>query len=168
MHCSPPDSSPWDLPAKNTGMGCHFLLHGIFPTQRSNSLLHWQAASLPLNHLKVKVARSCLTLFNPMDCSLGQNTGVGSFPLLQVIFPIQGSNPGLTHCRLILYQLSHLGSPYSSYSHVNKKQVYHLCGLLKSSFFLSFGLTDFKRTFYFFPLLVCKLCLLSLFFQGLP
>ena len=149
-------------------MGCHFLLHGIFPTQRSNSLLHWQAASLPLNHLKVKVAQSCLTLFNPVDCSPGQNTGVGSFPLLQVIFPIQGSNPGLPHCRLILYQLSHLGSPYSSYCHVNKKQVYHLCSLLKSFFFLSFGLTDFKRTFYFFPLLVCKLCLLSLFFQGLP
>ena len=50
---SPPDSSPWDLPVKNTGVGCHFLLHEIFPTQGSNSLLlHWQAASLPVNHLK--------------------------------------------------------------------------------------------------------------------
>ena len=39
--------------------------------------------------------------------SPGQNTGVGSLSLLQGIFPIQGSNPGLLHCRRILYQLSH-------------------------------------------------------------
>ena len=43
--------------------------------------------------------------------SLGQNTGVGSLFLLQGIFPNQGSNPGLPHCRQILYQLSHKGSP---------------------------------------------------------
>ena len=42
--------------------------------------------------------------------SPGQNTGVGSF-LLQGIFPTQGSNPGLLHCRRILYQLSHQESP---------------------------------------------------------
>ena len=40
----------------------------------------------------------------------GQNTGVGSLSLLQEIFPPQGSNPGLPHCRRILYQLSHKGS----------------------------------------------------------
>ena len=43
--------------------------------------------------------------------SLGQNTGVSSLSLLQGIFPTQGSNPGLLHCRQILYQLSHKGSP---------------------------------------------------------
>ena len=43
--------------------------------------------------------------------SPGQNTGVGSRSLLQGIFPTQGSNPGLTHCRRVLYQLSHKGSP---------------------------------------------------------
>ena len=43
--------------------------------------------------------------------SLGQNTGVGSLFLLQGIFPTQRSNPGLPHCRQILYQLSHQGSP---------------------------------------------------------
>ena len=42
--------------------------------------------------------------------SPGQNTGVGSLSLLQRIFPTQGSNPGLPHCRRILYQLSHQGS----------------------------------------------------------
>ena len=43
--------------------------------------------------------------------SLGQNTGVSSPSLLQGIFPTQGSNPGLSHCRWILYQLSHQRSP---------------------------------------------------------
>ena len=43
--------------------------------------------------------------------SLGQNTGVGSLSLLQGIFPTQELNPGLPHCRQILYQLSHKGSP---------------------------------------------------------
>ena len=43
--------------------------------------------------------------------SQGQNTRVGSLTLLQGIFPTQGSNPGLPHCRQILYQLSHQGSP---------------------------------------------------------
>ena len=43
--------------------------------------------------------------------SPGQNTGVGSCSLLQGIFPTQGLNPGLPHCRRILYQLSHQGSP---------------------------------------------------------
>ena len=65
--------------------------------------------------VKVKVAHSCLTLCDPIDYSSwnspGQNTGVGSLSLLQEIFPTQGSNPGLLHCRWILYQLSHKGSP---------------------------------------------------------
>ena len=43
--------------------------------------------------------------------SPGQNPGVGSRSLLQEIFPTQGSNPGLPHCRWILYQLSHQGCP---------------------------------------------------------
>jgi len=43
--------------------------------------------------------------------SPGQNTGVGSLSLLQGIFPTQGSDPGLPHCRRILYQLSHQGNP---------------------------------------------------------
>ena len=42
----------------------------------------------------------------------GKNTGVGNHSLLQGIFPIQGSNPGLLHCRQILYHLSHQESPY--------------------------------------------------------
>ena len=61
------------------------------------------------------------TLWDPMDCSLlgssahgdspGKNTGVGFHALLQRIFPTQGLNPGLPHCRQILCHLSHKGSP---------------------------------------------------------
>ena len=49
-------------------------------------------------------------LYSPWN-SPGQNTGVGSLSLLQGIFPIQELNPGLLHCRQILYQLSQQGSP---------------------------------------------------------
>ena len=64
---------PWDSPGKNTGVGCHFLLQGIFPTQESNPclfcLLHWQEGSLPLgppgkpnNLLGIKYIKPHLTL----------------------------------------------------------------------------------------------------------
>ena len=43
--------------------------------------------------------------------SPGHNTGVGSLFLLQEIFLTQGLNPGLPHCRWILYRLSHKGKP---------------------------------------------------------
>ena len=59
--------------------------------------------------------------WDPMDYSLpevsvhvdspGKNTRVGFHTLLQGIFPTQGSNPGLSHLRCILYHLSHQGSP---------------------------------------------------------
>ena len=67
------------------------------------------------------VAQTCLTLCDPMDCSPpgssvhgdypGKNTRVGCHALLQGIFLTQGLNPGLLHCRSILYCLSHQGSP---------------------------------------------------------
>ena len=65
-------------------------------------------------NVKVKVSQSCLTLsphelYSPWN-SPGQNTGMGSHSLLQGIFPTQGSNSGLPHCRRILYQLSRQGS----------------------------------------------------------
>ena len=64
--------------------------------------------------VKVKVTQLCPTqrshgLYSPWN-SPGQNTGRNSLSLLQEIFPTQGSNPGLPHCRWILYQLSHKGS----------------------------------------------------------
>ena len=67
------------------------------------TVLQWKWKSL---------SRVCLRtcgLYSPWN-SLGQNTGVDSLSLLQGIFPTQGSNSGLLHCRRILYQLSHKGS----------------------------------------------------------
>ena len=67
------------------------------------------------------VAQSCQTLYKPMECSLpgssvlgdspGKNPGASCHALLQGIFPTQGSNRGLPHCRQILYNLSHQGNP---------------------------------------------------------
>ena len=83
---------------------------------------------LPLAHLKLYavlylVTQSCLTLCNPMDWSLpdcsvqgdspGKNTRVCCHALFQGIFPTQGVNPGLPHCRQILYHLSHQRSTWS-------------------------------------------------------
>ena len=69
--------------------------------------------------VKGRGARLCLTLrprepHSPWN-SPGQNAGVGSSSLLQVTFPTQGSTPGLPHCRRILHQLSHQGSPLWGY-----------------------------------------------------
>ena len=69
--------------------------------------------------VEVLVAKSCPTL---KSCGLqpawllclwdspGKYTGVGHYSLLQGIFLTQGWNPGLLHCRPILYCLSHQGS----------------------------------------------------------
>ena len=69
-------------------------------------------------HISLSVVSNSL---QPMDCSppgssvhgdsSGKNTAVGCYALLQVIFPTQGSNPGHSYCRWILYHLSHQGSP---------------------------------------------------------
>ena len=71
----------WDSPGKSTGVGCHALLQGIFPTQGLNlcllHLLHWQAGSLPLapsgnpnmTLCLCHVSQSCPTLCDLMDCS---------------------------------------------------------------------------------------------------
>ena len=115
---------PWDSSGKNTGVGSHSFLQGIFLTQGSNlGLLHCRQILYCLNHQgrpillyeseSHSVMSDCLRphglyiLWN----SPGQNTGVGSLSFLQGIFPIQGLNPGLLNCRQILDQLSHKGSP---------------------------------------------------------
>ena len=120
----------WGAEGVACRLGCSAAC-GMFPDQElSSCLLRWQAdatTELPGKPLiwffiepllglevKVKVAQLCPTLwpqglYSPWN-SPGQNTGVGSLSLLQGIFPNQGLNPGLPHCRQILYQLSHKGS----------------------------------------------------------
>ena len=62
-------------------------------------------------------------LYSPWN-SPGQNTGVGSLSLLQGIFPTQRSNPGLPHCRRILYQLSHSWLVFIKHSFYLPFQIY--------------------------------------------
>ena len=72
---------------------------------------------LETRKVKWKESQSCTALCDPMDYTVHGilQTRIldwlGSLSLLQGIFPIQGSNPGLPHCKWILYHLSHQGSP---------------------------------------------------------
>ena len=85
---------PWDSPGKNTGVGCHFLLQCMKVKSES------------------EVAQSCLSLRDPMDCSLpgssihgifqAKSAGLGCHSLPQGIFTTQKSNPHLL-CLLYLY-----------------------------------------------------------------
>ena len=117
--------SPCNSLGQNTGVGSLSLLQGIFPTQELNpGLPHCRQILYHLSHQGnpfpalskwVKVTQSCPTLqprelYSPWN-SPDQNTGVGSLSLLQGIFPTQELNAGFLHCRQILNQLSHKGSP---------------------------------------------------------
>ena len=113
-------------PGQNTIVGSLSLLQDIFPTQGLNQgLLHCRRILYQLSYQgspeSESESRSVMSdslqphgLYSPWN-SPGQKTGVGSLPLLQEIFPTQGSNPGLLHCRWILYELSHKGSPGKPY-----------------------------------------------------
>ena len=80
---------------------------------------------IKITKMSMLVAQLCLTLrpHGPKPTRLfrkwaspGKNTGVGCHFLLQGIFPTRGSNPGLLHCKQILYQLSYEGRPYKDMS----------------------------------------------------
>ena len=96
MDCSLPGSSVYrDSPGKNTGVGSHSLLQGIFPTRGSNpGLLHCRQI---LYHLSHQGSPRILEWI--------------AYPFPQGIFPTQELSWGLLYCRWILYQLSHQGSP---------------------------------------------------------
>ena len=72
---------PWDFPGNNTGVGCHFLLQGIFPTQAlTQSLLHWQAEFLSQSYLGSSIFQlpSCSSGFYefPFSSTEGLNVHV--------------------------------------------------------------------------------------------
>ena len=98
------------------------------------------ALLLKSKHLLCLAAQLCPTLRNPMDRgawratvhgdSPGKKTGVDFHALLQGIFPAQGSNHCLLHCRQILYSLCHL--------HSNSRVTSHWpCDLRHTKFFRS-------------------------------
>ena len=128
MHCSSADSSAHGIfQVRTLKLNCHSLLWEIPDTgiePRSPALwvdsLSSEPPGRPLFQLKekwseVKVFQSCLTLCDLMDYTvhgiLQARILECSLSLLQGILPTHGSNPGLLHCRRILYQLSHKGSP---------------------------------------------------------
>ena len=91
-------------------------------SHHSSLHLQWCLSNVtPLHKGAFTTTQSCLTLCNPVvynppgssvhGDSPGKNSGVGCHALLQQIFPIQGLNLGLSHCRWILHHLSHQGSP---------------------------------------------------------
>ena len=68
-------------------------------------LSRWRAS-----HAGVQLQTQSVSFMTWSSCpwdSPGKNTGVGCHAFLQGIFPVQGLNPGLPHCRQILYRLSH-------------------------------------------------------------
>ena len=78
--------APCDSPGQNTGVGCHFLLQGIFPTQGSNmGLLHYRQILYQMSHQErsaaaaaaAKSLQSYPTLCDPIDCSLPASTFPG-------------------------------------------------------------------------------------------
>ena len=121
MMCSPMLPPPW-----TTGEGSRcvrtwaggFTHFAMRASDRYSAQTH---SAFAVGHTYMcLVAQLCSTLCDSMDCSLpdspvhvdspGKNTGVGCHALLQGIFPTQGLNPGLPHCRWILHCLSHQGS----------------------------------------------------------
>ena len=115
------------LPESQRAISSEFLDLRLFKHHRSSaahitlastdqSILMYPPQGSPWPHMKseshsiisdsLRPHRVCSPWNSP-----GQNTGVGNLSLLQGIFPTQGSNPGLPHCRQILYQLSHKRTP---------------------------------------------------------
>ena len=89
-------------------MAVRLLANMESPKSHTNSVqieVKWSAS-----HSVVSDSLQPHGLYSPWNFP-GQNTGVGSCSLLQGIFPTQRSNPGLPHCRWVLYQPSHQGNP---------------------------------------------------------
>ena len=119
-------SSPCQITFRYWGLGLQHLLGGYKSTSNSSIeifiLLYANTSVKNINKIRftkekmnqkneVKVTQSCPTLCNPMDHTVH---GIFQARILEWVaipfsgtFPTQGLNPGLLHCRRILYQLSH-------------------------------------------------------------
>ena len=133
-HCSWAGTAVWSL----SFLFCREIHVGLHPALASPPVICWgkgRAGTCLMSSQIIGwhdttvlclVTQLCPTLFHPKDCSPpgssihgdspGKNAGVGCHALLQGIFPTQGSNPGLPHCRQILYHLSYQGSPHHTTS----------------------------------------------------
>ena len=115
---------------KHTKVGSLSLLQGIFLTQESDQdILHCRHI---FHQLSYQGSPKISILCDPMDYTVHgilYNTRVVSHSLLQGIFSAQGSNPGLPHCRQILYQLSNQEAQKKFYIVVNG-EIAQLCPTL--------------------------------------
>ena len=92
----------------------HAAVHGI---TESDTIERLNSKSI----IRYMICNLYTRLLHPWDFP-GKNTGMDCHFLLQEIFPTQGWNPGLPHCRQILYQLSHQGSPERGIDIMNESQ----------------------------------------------
>ena len=115
------EGRPHNLQSEARGQGCSFLVGGGKLKSLPELGRIYERMKQPT--LKWKAHPQCLKPYNSihkssqflkhLDAEIGfiRNTGVGGPSLLQGIFQTQGLNPGLPHCRWILYQLSYKRSP---------------------------------------------------------
>ena len=113
------DKSLWSLPLASWRRGWFVSSDGLqlapqkraTPRNKGEMEIGWFLWRL--KKVESEVTQSCLTLCDPMDCSWwdfpGKSTGVGCHFLFQGIFPIQGLDLGLPHCRQTLSHLSQQG-----------------------------------------------------------
>ena len=96
----------WDSPGNNTGVGCHFLLQCM-----KSEKWKWSRSVVTdsLGPHGLQPTRLLCAWDFP-----GKSAGMGCHFLLQAIFLTQESNPGLLHCRQMLYHLSHQGSQHQT------------------------------------------------------
>ena len=125
----------WNYPGKNTGVGSHALLQGIFPAQGLNlGLLHckhtlsftiwaareasclWRKCTYLFSHIQLFETPWMVASQAPLSMVILQARILewGCLAFLQGIFPSQRWNPCLPHCRQILYQLCYQGSQSKS------------------------------------------------------
>ena len=143
--------TPWDFPGKNTGVGCHALLQGIFPTQEWNPQLlgplHCQVGSLPLKppgkpytYVFSVVSNICnLMAFSPAGTSVHGILQARILQWVPISYSRESSKLGdwtFISCigRQDLYQLSHQGrhreALYILYMHMAYTHTYthtHVC-----------------------------------------
>ena len=116
------EDSPWSRKWKPTLIFLSGKTHGQRSLVGYSPWGHkWEGYDLAIPCVHAKLLQSCPTLCNSRDCSLPGSSVHGilqarilqwvAISFIQGIFPIQGSNLGLLHCRQVVYHLSHQGSP---------------------------------------------------------
>ena len=144
-----PCGMSWNLPGPGIKPVLSALAWGFLTTGHQRSPATWLLISsdsqspsyFTTYEVRVSVAQSCPTLCNPMNCSLPGFSVHGilqrrilkwvAIPFSRGIFPGQGLNPALLHCRQILYHLSHQGP--------RAQNIGHLFFLLMATIILLYG-----------------------------